>query len=61
MSEIQNHTNFSLAIADDVIIYSKDQSSHLNHISQILELFDKHGLKLGINKCNFFKIVLYLL
>ena len=55
LSEIPKHTQFCLGIADDVIIYSKDECDHLNHIETLLKLFEKHGLKLSVNKCQFFR------
>ena len=55
LSEIPKHTKFSLGIADDVIIFSKNEKEHLKHIEVLLHLFEKHGLKLSVNKCQFFR------
>ena len=55
LSELPSHTKYSLAIADDVIVYSRSQEEHLSHLSDILALFEKHGLKISISKCQFFK------
>ena len=55
MSELPNHNQYSLAIADDIIIYSENESTHLKHLESLLSLFEKHGLKLSVNKCQFFR------
>ena len=55
LNEIPKHTSHCLAIADDIAIYSKNETEHLKHVERILGLFEKHGLKLSVNKCQFFK------
>ena len=39
---------------DYLILYNKDQESHMTCIEKILKLFKNHGLKLSPKKANFF-------
>ena len=55
LSNIKNHTKFSLGIADDIIIFSKNEQEHLDHIEQLLKLLAEHGLKISVSKCQFFR------
>ena len=40
---------------DDIIIFSKTEEEHLQHLKEIFECLRKAGLKLKLQKCNFFK------
>jgi len=53
LSELPDGRSFSLGIADDLIIFSEDHKSHISHITQILDLMIKHGLKIAPEKCSF--------
>lgn len=44
---------FCKAYQDDVIIYSNDFQSHLNHIRYIMDRFEKYNLTLKGSKCYF--------
>jgi len=44
---------FCVAFLDDVLIYSKTESEHLEHVSKVLQAFDNAGLKCKISKCSF--------
>ena len=55
LSELPKHTQYCLGIADDIIVYSKNQQEHLEHVAKVLELFEKHGLKISVSKCQFFR------
>ena len=43
--------NFALGYIDDVVVFSNDVPSHLNHLRQVLELHVRFGLKLNLKKC----------
>ena len=40
---------------DDIIIFSKNEEEHLQHLEEIFERLRKAGLKLKLQKCSFFK------
>ena len=40
---------------DDIIIFSKTEKEHLQHLEEIFEWLRKAGLKLKLQKCSFFK------
>ena len=40
---------------DDIIIFSKTEEEHLQHLEEIFERLRKAGLKLKLQKCSFFK------
>nr|ABA96448.2 retrotransposon protein, putative, unclassified, expressed [Oryza sativa Japonica Group]BAG99806.1 unnamed protein product [Oryza sativa Japonica Group] len=44
---------FVLVFFDDILIYSKDFSSHLDHIRQVLQLLKEHQWRVKISKCSF--------
>ena len=45
---------FAVPYLDDVIVYSKSLSDHIDHIVKVLDRFIEKGLKVSLNKCNFF-------
>ena len=47
--------DFRMAYIDDVIIYSKTVSDHLDHIMQVLKAHVAVGMKLNLRKCHFFQ------
>lgn len=42
-----------LVYLDDIIVYSPDFPTHLDHLEQVFQRLHKHGLKLRADKCNF--------
>ena len=44
---------FALAYLDDIIIYSSDWESHLQHLALVLERLAIYGLTISPKKCNF--------
>ena len=46
---------FTLSYLDDLIIYSPDYASHLQHLRQVLHLHVELGLKLKLKKCHIAK------
>lgn len=42
---------------DDVVIFSKTPEEHVRHLSEVLERFERHNLKLKPKKCDFFRSV----
>lgn len=44
---------FALVFFDDILIYSPDFQSHLDHIRQVLQLLQDHNWKVKLSKCSF--------
>ena len=44
---------FCVAFLDDVLIYSRSESEHLEHVSQVLDALDAANLKCKLSKCSF--------
>jgi hypothetical protein len=51
LSEIDSKEKFCLAIADDLIVFSKTAKQHIAHLECILQTLRKHGLKISPEKC----------
>ena len=39
---------------DDILIYSRDQQSHIKHVREVLERLQKHKFYCKLKKCSFF-------
>ena len=52
---LQGCEDFAMAYLDDVLIFSKDEKEHLQHIQIIFDRIRQHGLKLKLKKCAFFQ------
>ena len=55
LSTIPDKDTFCLAIHDDVIIFSRTESLHMQHLERVLTVFEQHGLKLSPQKCRLFR------
>lgn len=44
---------FALVFFDDILIYSPDLSSHLDHLQQVLSLLQKYQWQVKLSKCSF--------
>lgn len=45
----------AMVYLDDVIIYSKDFSTHLDHLEKVFKALGRYGLKLRPEKCKLFQ------
>ena len=48
-------SSFAMGYLDDIIIFSKTEEEHLQHLEEIFVRLQKFGLKLKREKCSFFK------
>ncbi|KAF9756156.1 Retrovirus-related Pol polyprotein from transposon 17.6, partial [Nosema granulosis] len=46
---------FTIPYLDDIIIYSKDEETHKEHVRRILEKLKRAGITLNKKKCKFFR------
>lgn len=53
MSEVLKELPFVRVYLDDVVIFSKTQEEHVDHILQVVERVPAHRLKVKVNKCSF--------
>ena len=55
INEVLTDCNFAMGYLDDIIIFSKTEEEHLQHLEEMFEQLQKAGLKLKLQKCSFFK------
>ena len=48
-------SSFAMGYLDDIIIFSKTEEEHLQHLEEIFVRLHKFGLKMKCEKCSFFK------
>ncbi|KAL9293385.1 putative nucleotidyltransferase, Ribonuclease H [Arabidopsis thaliana] len=44
---------FVLVFFDDILIYSKDMETHLEHLKKVLDIMKKHQFYANVKKCSF--------
>ena len=55
INEVLTDCNFTMGYLDDIIIFSKTEEEHLEHLETIFNQLREAGLKLKLQKCSFFK------
>ena len=55
MNQMFQHLDFVIVYIDDIIICSKTEEEHAEHLKQVFEVLKKWNLKLRIEKCMFFQ------
>ena len=54
-------TIFCMVYIDDIVIFSKNEEEHMQHVKFILEAINKAKLRINIEKCEFFRTEVKLL
>ena len=52
---------FSLVFFDGIVIYSKNEEEHVEHLRLTLKFPRKHKLYVGLSKCDFYKDIIHYL
>ena len=55
INDVLKGCNFAMGYLDDIIIYSRSEKEHLEHLEEIFTRPKAAGLKLKLEKCCFFK------
>ena len=55
INDVLKGCNFAMGYLDDIIIYSRSEKEHLEHLEEIFTRLKTAGLKLKLEKCCFFK------
>ena len=53
MDQILGNLPYSFVYIDDILIFSPELTSHVQHLLDVLELCHAHGLTIGLGKCEF--------
>ena len=46
---------FVLVFIDDILIYSKNEDEHKEHLRKVLQILREHQLYAKLSKCDFYK------
>ena len=55
INEVLTDCNFAMGYLNDIIIFSKTEEEHLQHLEIIFNRLREAGVKLKLQKCSFFK------
>ena len=55
INDVLKGCNFAMGYLDDIIIYSRSEKEHLEHLEEIFTRLKAAGLKFKLEKCRFFK------
>ena len=61
MNKVLNGLKFAMMYLDDIIIFSKNESQHLEHLETVFSHLREAGLKMKRSKCDFFKSEIHYL
>ena len=53
MDQILGNLPYCFVYIDDILVFSPDLTSHVQHLRDVLELCPVHGLTIGLGKCEF--------
>ena len=55
MNKVLNGLKFAMTYLDNIIIFSENESQHLEHLETVFSCLREAGLKMKQSKCDFFK------
>ena len=61
MNKVLKGLKFTMMYLDDIIIFSQDESQHLEHLEIVFSCLREAGLKMKRSKCDFFKSEIHYL
>ena len=61
LNKVLNGLKFAMTYLDDIIIFSENESQHLEHLETVFSHLREAGLKMKWSKCDFFKIKIHYL
>ena len=61
MNKVLKGLKFTMTYLDDIIIFSQDESQHLEHLEIVFSHLREAGLKMKRSKCDFFKSEIHYL
>ena len=61
MNKVLKGLKFAMTYLDDIIIFSQDESQHLEHLEIVFSCLQEAGLKMKHSKCDFFKSEIHYL
>ena len=61
MNKVLKRLKFAMMYLDDIIIFSQDESQHLEHLEIVFSHLREAGLKMKRSKCDFFKSEIHYL
>ena len=61
MNKVLKGLKFTMTYLDDIIIFSQDESQHLEHLEIVFSHLREAGLKMKCSKCDFFKSEIHYL
>ena len=53
MDQILGNIPYYFVYIDDILVFSPELTSHVQHLHDVLELCCAHGLMIGLGKCEF--------
>ena len=61
MNKVLEGLTYAMTYLDDIIIFSKNELEHLEHLEEVFCQLRKAGLKMKQSKCDFFKSEIHYL
>ena len=55
MDNLFLNCDFTFVYLDDILIFSESEEQHLEHLEIVMKILQQNGLRLNIDKCQFFK------
>ena len=61
MNKVLEGLSYAMTYLDDIIIFSKNEVEHLDHLEEVFHQLRQAGLKMKHSKCDFFKSEIHYL